>query len=110
MGAMCSRESVNRCFTPSAFSIRTRSCAPVAVAMLPLLRLERAYRNRAGAPAGGPLDARFVRGEGGTAVEDRAGAAGRDESELEMGQLGAGRQRHVRVGRRSISLHGDSDD
>src|SRR6266478_3664853 len=30
---MCSPERVNRCRTPSALSIRTRSCAPVTVAM-----------------------------------------------------------------------------
>src|SRR5579859_3122101 len=48
MGAMCSPLRLKTCFTPSALSMRTRSCAPVAVPM----RLGR-----------GPAEARQVRGQ-----------------------------------------------
>src|ERR1700737_931566 len=72
MGATWSPESVNRCRTPSALSMRTRSCAPVDVPMGPppeaCLRLGFCPRSRfcvrpGGFASGLLAEAREMRGQ-----------------------------------------------
>src|SRR5436190_6072362 len=110
---MCRPESVNRCRTPSALSIRTRSCAPVAVAMPFLLRLELADRNRVRDTPGGALQDGLerrcgLRGQC-CAVEDDARACRRREGEREPGQLVARIQREVGCRGRAAALQREAE-
>src|SRR5207237_5990001 len=107
---MCRPESVKRWRTPSALSMRTRSCAPVAVPMqTSSIGVELADRDRAGDAPGTRLHARFVRRLRSRAIEYGSTAAGRDEPEREMRQLVSGIQRHVLGSGGPRALQGDTD-
>src|SRR5439155_14167048 len=109
---MCSPDSVKRWRTPSALSIRTRSCAPVAVPMgtpSMSLRVEPAARDRACGPPARALDHRLVRRSGSGAIENRAAAPDGVQRKDEVRELIARVEGHVLRGRAAVSLEGHAD-